>query len=217
MRLIIVLLLIACIYLPISAQSYMHRLDIVLSDGDFIFQDLDCPLCEAIESVTMGYNSYRFSHVGIVKRTNDNIYVGEAISSGVQWTPLDTFVARSIKNGTPQLLVMRLNESQQNRIPSALKFIDEKQGAAYDSIYIYGDNQYYCSELLYDAFAVSNTPIFTLEPMTFKLNAEGAFLPIWETYYEEMQREIPEGEMGINPGGISRSPHLTPIFVIGLE
>lgn len=203
--------------LSVSAQSYMHRLDIVLADGDFIFQDLDCPLCEAIESVTTGYNGYSFSHVGLVKRVEDEIYVGEAISSGVQWTPLSTFVSRSVKEGTPQLLVMRLSKDAQNRIPSAIQFIEDKQEAAYDSVYVYGDDRYYCSELLYDAFANGEDPLFSLEPMTFKAKESTNFLPIWKAYYAEMNQDIPEGKPGINPGGISRSPHLQPIFVIGLE
>lgn len=195
----------------------MHRLDIVLADGDFIFQDLDCPLCEAIESVTTAYNGYSFSHVGLVKRTEDKIYVGEAISSGVQWTPLDIFVSRSMEEGTPQLLVMRLKEEAQNLIPGAIQFIEENQDAAYDSIYVYGDDKYYCSELLYDAFAVGDAPLFRLEPMTFKAKESTRFLPVWIAYYEGMNREIPEGRPGINPGGISQSPLLEPIFVIGLD
>lgn len=204
-------------FLQIHAQSYIHRLEMILVDGDLIFQDLDCTLCEAIEQVTYGYDHYNFSHVGIVKRSRDSIWVGEAISEGVQWTPLENFVQRAEKNETPQLLVMRLNAKYQDRIPEALQFIDEKVGTAYDDQYIYGDDRYYCSELLHDAFALSDPPLFTLEPMTFKTADGSVFHPAWVDYYRALGAEIPEGQPGINPGGMSTSSHLVPIFFSGLD
>ena len=200
-----------------SAQSYIYRLEIILQDGDLIFQDLDCELCEAIESVTDGYNDYNFSHVGIVKRNRDSIWVGEAISAGIQWTPLEEFVERATRDDTPQILVMRLKDQHQQRIPTALQFIESKVGASYDSIYTYGDDDYYCSELLYDAFSQSGPPLFQLQPMTFKAADSDRFHPAWKAYYKELKHPIPEGKPGINPGGMSTSPHLRPIFVMGLN
>ncbi len=217
MRLLILSMFLA-LQLPFSkAQSYMHRLEIILSDGDFIFQDLDGPLCEAIEGVTDGYDGYDFSHVGLVKKTKNNIWVGEAISMGVVWTPLSEFIQRCEKEGTPQLLVMRLKNDYRDRIPQALRFIDEKEGQAYDPFYVYGDDKYYCSELLYDAFALSDSPLFSLRPMTFKTPDGKAFHPAWIEYFSERDRDIPEGQPGINPGGMSTSPYLKPIFVMGLD
>ncbi len=217
MRLLILLLLLT-FQVPLSqAQSYMHRLEIILSDGDFIFQDLDGPLCEAIEGVTDGYEGYDFSHVGLVKKTKNNIWVGEAISVGVVWTPLSDFIQRCEKDGTPQLLVMRLTEDYRDRIPQALRFIDEKEGQAYDSFYVYGDDKYYCSELLHDAFALTDPPLFSLQPMTFKTPDGKAFHPAWIEYFRERESDIPEGQPGINPGGMSTSPFLKPIFVMGLD
>ncbi|NBC24298.1 MAG: hypothetical protein GVX78_01620, partial [Bacteroidetes bacterium] len=103
-----------------NAQSYIDRLEIILQDGDLIFQDLECELCEAIESVTDGYSDHNFSHVGIVKRNRDSIWVGEAITAGIQWTPLKEFVERATRDDTPQILVMRIEDQHQHRIPAAL-------------------------------------------------------------------------------------------------
>jgi uncharacterized protein YycO len=188
-----------------------------LQNGDLIFQDLDCALCEAIESVTDGYNDYNFSHVGIVKRQEGSIWVGEAISAGLHWTPLEEFLERATRNKTPQVLVMRLKKQHQKRIPAALKFIDSKIGAPYDSVYTYGDDSYYCSELLYDAFAKTGPSLFQLQPMTFKAADSDHFHPAWETYFQALHHPIPEGKPGLNPGGMSTSPHLKPIFVMGLD
>jgi hypothetical protein len=195
----------------------MHRLEIILQDGDFIFQDLDCDICEAIEGVTDGYDDYNFSHVGIVKRSGDSVLIGEAISKGVVWTPLSNFASRAEKEGIPQLLVMRLKPPYQKHIEPALEFIENREGADYDPEYVYGDDRYYCSELLHDAFARSTPTLFTLEPMTFKTPDGQAFHPAWIDYFQSRDLQIPEGKAGINPGGMSTSPHLEPIFVMGLN
>lgn len=217
MRLLFITFLLTAFHLQGEAQSYIHRLEIVLQEGDFIFQDLSCELCEAIESVTEGYNDYDFSHVGLVKRNRDSIWVGEAISAGIRWTSLREFIARATTDGTPQILVMRLKKQHQNRIPSAIQFIESKLDASYDSVYTYGDENYYCSELLHDAFALSDPPLFSLQPMTFKTPDGATFHPAWVDYFNERDTDIPEGQPGINPGGMSTSPHLEPIFVMGLE
>jgi hypothetical protein len=41
--------------------------------------------------------------------------------------------------------------------------------------------------------------------MTFKQPQDSSFFPVWIDYYKQLSMEIPEGQPGINPGGISRS------------
>ena len=52
-----------------------------------------------------------------------------------------------------------------------------------------------------------------LNPMTF--NEPGTNSPFvhWVKYYEELNHEIPEGELGLNPGGMSRSEGLEIIYM----
>jgi hypothetical protein len=201
------------------SQSYLYRIEAMVENGDFIFQDLDCgPACQAIEAVTEGYDGYDFSHVGIVKKHGDSILVGESIGKGVQWTPLKDFIARcTYIDNTPQLLIMRLKAPADSLIPKALAFIDDQVGVAYDPFYTYGDSLYYCSELLYDAFGQNKNELFTLTPMTFKKPKGDEFADVWIEYFKELEHPIPEGEAGINPGSMSRSPYLKPIFLSGLE
>ena len=77
--------------------------------GDFLFQDIDCVLCEGIENVTSGYDGYNFSHVGMVVKEGRKVFVMEAIEDGVVKTPLKKFINRSKDvDGNPKVLQMRL-------------------------------------------------------------------------------------------------------------
>ena len=59
--------------------------------------------------------------------------------------------------------------------------------------------------MIYEIFLKSNNnnPFFYLNSMTYKNN--GKTLNIWKEYFEDLNIPIPEGEPGINPGGISLS------------
>lgn len=175
-----------------------------LKTGDLLFQDLDCgPLCEAIETVTYGKNNLKFSHIGLVLLKNDSAYIIEAIGHAVQLTPIQKFLARTTK----PIYWARVKREFQPLIDSSLSFAQAQIGVPYDEPFLYNNNKYYCSELIYDAFkaANNNTPLFKLEPMTFKHPFTQQFFPAWVTYYKELKMEIPEGKPGINPAGISRS------------
>jgi hypothetical protein len=189
-------------------------------DGDLLFQDMDCgPLCDAIEKVTTGYQGMKFSHVGIVAREKgDHIVVIEAISSGVQATPLKTFLGRSFDSRHhPKVVVGRLKEPYRHLMPSALKEAFTLRGKPYNKVFVIGNDTYYCSELIYEIFlrANDNKPLFLLQPMTFKDPDTGVTLPVWEEYFSNLNVPVPEGQPGINPGAISRSPVLTIVHEYG--
>jgi hypothetical protein len=188
--------------------------------GDLLFQDSDCGvLCDAIEKVTEGYQGMNFSHIGIVaKDANDNFVVIEAVSSGVQATPLQSFLSRSFDNkGRPKVVVGRLKEPYLYLIPSALKEAFTLRGKPYNKVFVIGNDTYYCSELIYEIFlrANDNKPLFLLQPMTFKDPDTGVTLPAWKEYFSRLNVPVPEGQPGINPGTISRSPVLTIVYEYG--
>jgi hypothetical protein len=191
-----------------------------LQEGDLLFQDLDCgELCDAIEKVTTGYQGMRFSHAGIVaKGDGGHFVVIEAVSSGVRVTPLKTFLGRSFDSKHhPKVVVGRLKEPYRHLIPSALEEAFTLTGKPYDRIFAIGNDAYYCSELIYEVFlrANANNPIFKLQPMTFKDPDTGVTLPAWEGYFSKLGVPVPEGQPGINPGAISRSPILTVVHKYG--
>ena len=191
-----------------------------LQEGDMIFQDLDCgPLCDAIEKVTEGYNGSKFSHIGlVVQDSTGKLVILEAISSGVQLTPVDKFLNRSLdKNGNPKAIVGRLKTNFWVLIPSLVKEAKSYLGKSYDNVYMINNDSYYCSELIYLSSKKANddNPFFELRPMTFKDPETNNFYPAWVDYYKDLNEKIPEGEPGINPGGISLSDKIEIVYIYG--
>lgn len=178
-----------------------------LQTGDLIFHDLDCgPLCDAIEAVTPSYKGHHFSHIGIILKEKERVYVLEAIGAGVKQTALDSFRMRS----PHPCFIGVLKKKYRYLAAPAVQFARAKTGVPYDDDFLYDNGKYYCSELVYDAFRIANgdRPFFRMFPMTYKEPGSDRFFPAWEQYFKEKEQAIPEGLPGCNPGGISRSPRL---------
>lgn len=194
-----------CFVLLTTVGVYAQQVDgVVLKTGDLLFQNLDCgPLCDAIESVTEGFDGHDFSHNGLVYIKSDSAYIIEAMGSEVKMTPIQLFAARS----KHKLYIGRLKPMYQPLIDKAIAFSLKNLHVPYDDVYLYDNGKYYCSELIYDAFKYANDgqAFFTLESMTFKSAGSNEFNPAWVSYYQKLNVAIPEGKPGINPGGISRS------------
>lgn len=191
-----------------------------LKAGDLLFQDIDCgPFCESIETVTSGIDGAEFSHVGlVVPNQQKDLVVIEAVSAGVVETPLDSFFMRSFDaNNNSKVVVGRMKAAHAHLIPKAINFAKTKLGVAYDAVFDIANEQYYCSELIYYAFKEANNdqPIFQLQPMTYKDPATQCIFPIWETYFNDLNVPIPEGEAGLNPGGMSTSPYIDLVHFYG--
>jgi hypothetical protein len=190
-----------------------------LKEGDLLFQDLNCgELCDAIEAVTEGVNHQDFSHCAMVIRDADSLVVVEAIGSKVQLNSIPKFFARSgdtlaIKN----IVVGRVKQPYKELIPQAAAYAKALVGQPYDDAFLPSNNKWYCSEVLYEAFRkASNTEFFELNPMTFKDPRTQTYFPAWINYYRELNTEIPEAVLGLNPGSISRSDKIE-IIKIQLE
>ena len=184
-------------------------------EGDIFFQDLDCgPPCEAIEAVTVGYKGSNLSHCAIITEVGSNLETTiliESIGEKVTKTTLEEFLNRSNK-----VLVGRLKAEHQPLIPTVLNHINNNLlGKPYDFIFDIADDTYYCSEIIYEGLqaADENQQIMQLNPMTF--NQPGTNTPFehWVEYYNELNHEIPEGELGLNPGGMSKSNHLQIVYM----
>ena len=208
-------------------QNYFNLLPIVillttisscnnfkLKEGDLLFQDLDSsPLCEAIESVTFGYNNCNISHIGFVVNVNDELKVLEAIPPKVKLTDLDTFLFRSTdSNNNPKVFVGRLDEKFKHLIPVAVDYCLSKLEFNYDEFFLMNNNKYYCSELIYESFKSYN--IFKLEKMNFN-NLDGRQNKIWENYFDELKMTIPQDSLGINPAVMSKSNNINIIHFYG--
>jgi len=187
-----------------------------LQEGDLLFQDLDSsPLCAAIELVTPGYNEASFSHIGLVVSVNDTLKVLEAIPPKVMLTNLDDFLNRSFdKDGNPKVIVGRLKDKYLHSIEEAVSYSKSKLNIKYDEVFLINNNSYYCSELIYEAFL--DDSIFELKPMTFLHPKTKDTLKVWKDYYKEIEVEIPQNKMGINPGIMSLSNKIKIIHFYGI-
>jgi len=199
-----------------------------LQIGDILFQDLDSsPLCDAIEKVTPGFNDYNFSHIGIVVELGDpdcinsdyiyenDIKILEAIPEKVKTTRLDSFLNRSFDNDSmPKVIVGRLKKQYRFLIEDAVSFLKSKIGVEYDHYFLQKNNQYYCSELIHEAF--SKDSIFFQKPMTFVEPETGKIMDIWDEYYKNLNFEVPQGKIGINPGIMSISQNIEIIHHYGI-
>jgi hypothetical protein len=186
--------------------------NVKLKTGDILFQSMNCgPLCEAINEVTEGYQGKDFSHLGMVYIKNDSIFIIEAAGKAVKITAYETFKTYT----NEPMYIGRLKRKYQKYIPEAIAFSLQQIGITYDDEYLYGNGKYYCSELIYDAFLHSyKKPLFDLFPMTFKSPKSNDYFEVWADYYKKLNMEIPEGQLGCNPGGISTSDKLRIIGTI---
>jgi hypothetical protein len=200
-------LFILLIFICLKNNSLLAQQKIIA--GDLLFQNLNCgELCNAIEAVTQGVDGKNFSHCAIVVKIKDSLKVVEAIGSNVQLTSLQHFFARSgDTNQIKNITVARVSNKYQFLLKKATDFALSQVGKAYDDEFVMNDDKFYCSELVYEAFKAANKQkdFFSLEPMTFKDPKTKSYFPAWIDYYKSLDKSIPEGKPGINPGLISRS------------
>ncbi|MEH0157860.1 YiiX/YebB-like N1pC/P60 family cysteine hydrolase [Limibacter armeniacum] len=206
MKRILILLLTLTTTFSVWGQSEKFELE----EGDILFQDLDCgPFCEAIDKVTDGWEGNDYSHCGLLVKGEDGSWIVlEAVGKGVLATPLQDFFTKKVKDDF--ISIGRLNSEYQPLVPKAIEYAWSLLGKPYDDAFVIGNDKYYCSELIYDAYKSANEgdPIFNLNPMTYNDPETGKPFSIWVDYFKALEIEIPEGKPGLNPGGISRSPIL---------
>ncbi|MBB6463941.1 YiiX/YebB-like N1pC/P60 family cysteine hydrolase [Flammeovirga kamogawensis] len=185
-----------------------------LKPGDIIFQDVDCgPFCDAVDKVTSGYNGKDFSHCALVVQENDSLFIIEAVGQGVVKTSFHQFFGKKIAAGGT--LVGRVKKQYAYLAPKAAKNAFQYLGKEYDDVFDINNDKYYCSELVYETYREANNgkDVFKLFPMTYKDPDTQDYFPIWVDYFKKLNVQIPEGEPGLNPGGVSKSDYLDIISI----
>lgn len=138
MKRLIIFVLIA-IVLGITAIKCLSNPDVqTLKEGDIVFQTSTSQQAPFIIAATRS----PWSHCGIIVEKSDGLYVLEAVST-VKLTPYDQWVKRG-KGGIARM--KRYTED-----PVKIKY-SKYLGKSYDSAFKFGNDKWYCSELVYDIY-----------------------------------------------------------------
>ena len=181
-------------------------LDNSLKDGDIIFQTSKSSQSKAIQLAT---NS-KYSHMGIIYRIDDKLYVYEAIQP-VKLTPLKTWIARG-KDG--HYVIKRLKKSNKVLTPTVLtkmkKVGQQYKGKNYDLYFEWSDERIYCSELVWKIYKEgADIEIGKLEKLSdFDLSNEAVKQKMEERY----GTNIPMNEEVISPARMFNSKKLETVM-----
>ncbi len=187
--------------------------DLELKTGDLLFRGkTPSSLSTAIDDVTQTGEGKHFSHVGIVEINDCQVFVIHAEGmSGVCRESLNAFLSDD-KGENFYVEAYRLGAKWSGGISEAIQRASGVIGEPYNYTYIIEDSGYYCSELIWYAFAPDS--VFSLEPMTFKDPATGDFHEGWMEHYKKLGIAIPEGMPGCNPNGMAASDKLEFLGVV---
>lgn len=172
-----------------------------LKTGDLVFTDLDCgKLCEAIEDVTLdqfGVSGPRLSHVAAIEKLGDKVYVIEAwAEGGVQRISWEDYNQRSQKHWFG-----RIRDPYRQLAIDAVEKMKARIGKPYDPAFFFGNDSYYCSELVFESWAPGEHWPFRPTPMFFGSEGSTAY-QTWSEYYSKQGLSVPTGEPGLSPLGI---------------
>lgn len=203
---IIAIISVLCLF---SANA-IHAQDFKLKNGDLIFQEACASSLEnSIKQVTSSIDNYEFTHVGMVYIDNkDSVFVLEATHPKVTLTTISNYLyPEKSKDCYPKSVVGRLRAEYQPLITKALEEGFRLLNKDYDYGFVLGNDRYYCSELIYEILKRANNgnDVFRLNVMTFKAHDSQETTQGWIKYFETHRLPIPEGELGINPGAMSRA------------
>lgn len=204
-----------------SAQNFVQKHGLL--QGDLIFTDLNCELCEAIEAVTQEQfgEGPALSHAGILDLTDvrDPRVIEALPVVGVVSTPLLTFLARS-PGGFEQpngyflgLFRPEYREAARRAVIVSRGLI----GLPYDEHFDWNDpTSYYCTKMLTRGFIQDSFPLwirewphpfsdlalmFRPQPMFFGKPGTPA-RTAWEDYFRKRNKPTPDGQLGISPLGM---------------
>lgn len=187
-----------------------------LENGDLLFvESANGNLSEAIDEVTQTADATHFSHIALIEKSGDSIWVLHAApQNGSERISLDAFKEYAQKDSS-QIVVYRIKNKYKPDFKNAISEAKKMSDKPYNFTYILSDTAFYCSDFVYNAFVKDS--IFTMEPMTFKDPKTNQFHATWIEFYKKQNLEIPEGKPGCNPNGMAASKKLEKIGRLNLN
>ncbi len=161
-----------------------------------MLQDLKSPTSEAIKLAT----DSPYSHCGLVSVEGDSAFVIEAVGP-VRKIPLEQWIA----NGEGLYSVFRFKEG--NNVDEAIRIAEKYLGLPYDHMYLWGDDEFYCSELVYKAYSrgcgISLCDLRQFEEYNLELVKRAII---------ERFGEVPVGQKVVTPEDLARSESLIIVY-----
>ncbi|WP_417428072.1 YiiX/YebB-like N1pC/P60 family cysteine hydrolase [Halpernia sp.] len=182
-----------------------------IQNGDLLFVEAKKEnLSGAISRVTENDNSISFDHIAIAERKNNKINVLDAsVKNGSSKSSLKAFLNN---HNDTKVVLYRLKSQYQYSISDALLKANSMLGKPYNTAYVLNENSYYCSDFIERSFRDAH--IFELKPMTFINPKTGKIDEFWLKFYKNLGLEVPEGKLGCNPNGLSKSYKIKKIKVL---
>ncbi len=175
-------------------------------NGDIIFQTSKSDQSKAIQIATKS----KYSHMGIIYKMNDEVFVYEAIQP-IMLTRLEDWIERGEKE---HYVVKRLKNSEEILTPEKLlkmEAVGKKYFAKdYDPYFEWSDSRIYCSELVWKIYKEAlDIEIGALEELgSFDLTNEAVQKKMKERYGDN----IPKDELVISPGAMFNSEKLKTVY-----
>ena len=140
-----------------------------------------------------------FNHVGLVVSPE---HVIEATPQhGVVVSRLNDFLSHSDVTCCATVKDLR-------RIPYAIDYAKNSVGLPYNHHFYSAQSSLYCSELIVNAFGCQYGEYFALYPMNFKHAVTGQLSSFWKAYYQQLNVDIPDGQLGSHPAQLLVQQHL---------
>lgn len=185
-----------------------------VKSGDILFIEAKKEnLSGAISRVTKSEEtSISYDHIGIVEVENGNKFILHSTTGkGSVKENLKQFLKRNKKDKRTQSLY-RLKDNYHYCITKAIENANSMLGKPYNFSYILNENSYYCSDFVERSFR--DCSIFELKPMTFINPETNKIDDFWQEFYKKQNLEVPEGQLGCNPNGLSQSDKIEKISIL---
>jgi hypothetical protein len=135
------------VFLGFEAYAVIHKPDVAklpaLNDGDLIFQTNPDTQSLAV----MLASDTLLTHVGIIRNTDHGTVVVEV--GPVRETALQAFIDRGVGRWVS---IRRIKDLKPDDAANALAWAKKQYGKPYDFFFLKGTDQFYCSELVEDAY-----------------------------------------------------------------
>ena len=128
-----------------------------VQDGDIVFNTSPSRQSLAVGIATRSW----LTHVGFVRTEGDDIFVIEA-SDTTRKIPFADWVAEGMGG---RLKIMRLPGMKADAVDKAAAWSGQHFGKTYDIFFAPGHDQFYCSELVHDAFAAAGVTLGTVQKL----------------------------------------------------